>query len=46
IAEVTGEHVRVLFERMLAAGPAVALTGNVRSGMRERAASILGARNA
>jgi predicted Zn-dependent peptidase len=41
IASVTAAKVRRLFERMLAAGPAVALTGNVRPGMREQAATLL-----
>jgi predicted Zn-dependent peptidase len=41
IASVTAAKVQRLFERMLAAGPAVALTGNVRPGMRERAATLL-----
>ncbi len=46
IASVTAARVCRLFERMLAAGPAVALTGNVRPGMRERAATLLKVRNA
>jgi predicted Zn-dependent peptidase len=46
IASVTAARVRRLFERMLAAGPAVALTGNVRPGMREHAATLLKVRNA
>ena len=46
IASVTGAKVRQLFERMLDAGPAVALTGNVRPGMRDQAARLLEVRHA
>ena len=46
IASVTGAKVRHLFERMLDAGPAVALTGNVRPGMRDQAARLLEVRHA
>jgi predicted Zn-dependent peptidase len=45
IASVTALQVRRLFERMLAAGPAVAITGNVRPAMREQAARLLAVRN-
>jgi len=44
IASVTLDQVRTLFQRMLAAGPAIAITGNVKPGMREQAGAALGAR--
>jgi predicted Zn-dependent peptidase len=46
IASVTAAKVRRLFERMLSAGPAVALAGNVRTGMRDQAAAVLRVRTA
>jgi predicted Zn-dependent peptidase len=42
IAAVSTDDVRALFERMLASAPALALAGNVRPGMRERALERLG----
>jgi predicted Zn-dependent peptidase len=46
IASVSAAKVRRLFERMLEAGPAVALTGNVRPAMREQAMKLLRVRRA
>lgn len=42
IAAVDAERVRALFERMLAAGPAVAITGKVPRGQREQVRTLLG----
>lgn len=41
IAAVDGERVRALFARMLAAGPAVAVSGKVPRGLRERVRTLL-----
>lgn len=43
IAAVDAERVRAQFERMLAAGPALAITGKVPRGMRERVRTLLAA---
>lgn len=43
LQSVSRTQVRELFQGMLTVGPAVAITGNVKTGLRERAAAILGA---